>query len=648
MTALGLAGLGALPLAAASAASSASGARPGGFDPATLVPWAVPFLLVLPFLGWVLLVFGPRTRRGAANLGMLTVALTLASALVVAWARFRQAAPYKVSYQWINVPVAFTGEPRFQGFGIDLAFSVDHVALAALTALLVIVLACLLWHRVGARGEQGPVRYQVNTVFLVLGAAGVVVSGDLVELLAFWLAAGLGTYLLLGHRWGTEGAGQRSRLALAVPFLGDVALLCAVALLYSRYGTLTLDTLLPELSTTLGVGLKSLTVAALLVFAAAFVRAGLWPFTAWQTGTVDAPPASLAMAAGIWPILSGVLLLRLQPLMSAAGWQAPRTALIALSVAAVAGPLLSLVGVELRRSLVLASSGAVALTLLGVLEPGSLPLAFTAVLAVAAARAAVLLAGAAVAAAMRTVDLRAMGAGWQRMPLSTAVLLAGSVVLSLAGLGPALLRSRDLVWLAFAAGLALTALATLRVYFAVAHGPLRRRRAFEPERVREAAGPVAGAALATAALGLAALVLAFFTPWVAFLRAGSHAVTTVGTNVLWIAAPLAGAALAAGLFWRRKDEALSFTARLGELFGALWELGGVQYDRFFARPGGQVVRAVEDVGLPTVETEVGRAIAGTGRLAGLAERSLPWVPAALGVAVALVVAFGLLSQGVLR
>ena len=41
-------------------------------------------------------------------------------------------------------------------------------------------------------------------------------------------------------------------------------------------------------------------------------------------------------------------------------------------------------------------------------------------------------------------------------------------------------------------------------------------------------------------------------------------------------------------------------------------------------------------------------MAGTGRLAGLAERGLPWVPTALGVAVALVVAFGLLSQGLRR
>jgi len=634
---------------ALTAASAASTARAGGFhfDPATTLPWVVPLILAAPVVGYVLVLGSVRSRRGAATVAMLTILVMLAATLMTAWARFRQTAPYKSAYQWINIPVAFTGDQRFQGFGIDLSFRLDHAALALLVAVLVIFIGCLLWHRVAGRGEQGPVRFQVNALLLAVGAAGVVVSGDLAELLGFWLLGGIATYLLLGHRWGTEGAGRRSRIALALPFLGDIALLCGVGLLYSRYGTLTLDGLYPVLHGTLGVGLKSLTAAAVLVFAAVAIRAAVWPFTAWLTGTVDAPAASLALSAGVWPILAGSLLFRLRPLLDSAGVQAPRIVLYTLGVAAVVGPLLGLIGVELRRSIVLASSGAVALALIGIVYPQSVGIGLTALVAVAAARTAGLLAGASAAGTMRTTDLRAMGGGWERMPLTSAALVLSGAVLALGGVEAAMLRPRSPAWLAFAAGLALVALSALRPYFAIAHGELRRRRAFEPARVREVQSIVTASALVAAALGVVGLLLAYVPRWLDFLGAGGQTVT-LGPSLLWLLVPAVAAAAAAGAFWLRRDTGLELCFRLGERYGALWDLAGAQYERFFAKPGGTIVGAVEDVGVPGVESGVGRALTGAGGFAGLAERSLPWVPTVLGLAVVLAVAFGLIAQGLSR
>jgi formate hydrogenlyase subunit 3/multisubunit Na+/H+ antiporter MnhD subunit len=596
-------------------------------------------------VGYVLVLGSVRTRRGAATTAQLTVVVMLAAALMVVWARFRQTGAYESAYQGLNIPVAFTGDQRFQGFGIDLSFRIDHAALAGLLTVLIIILACLTWHRLAGRSEQGPVRFQVNALLLALGAVGVVVSGDLAELLAFWLISGLASSLLLGHRWGTEGAGQRSRIALALPFLGDIALVCAVGLLYSRYGTLTLDTLLPELSHTLGVGLKSLTAASVLLFAAVAVRGCIWPFTAWQTGTVEAPAAGLSLVAGVWPVLAGTLLLKMAPVLAASGPQGTRIVHYTLVAAAVIGPLLSLLGVELRRTILLSSSGALALVLIGLTYQASIGVAFTGVLAVAGARTAGLLAGSTAASAMRSVDLRAMGGGWERMPLTAAALGLSAGVLALAGLETSMLRPASAIWIAFVPALAVVAFAALRPYFSVAHGELRRRRAFEPARVREAVGSVAGSALACGVLGVVALLLPYFPGWIRFLGAGGHAVDSFGTSVPWVLAPLAGAAAAAWAFMLRKDAALELCARLGERFGIAWEQAGVLFDRFFARPGGTIVGAVEDVGVPAVETGVGRALTGAGGLAGLAERSLPWVPTLLGLAVVLAVVFGLLAQG---
>jgi hypothetical protein len=192
------------------------------------------------------------------------------------------------------------------------------------------------------------------------------------------------------------------------------------------------------------------------------------------------------------------------------------------------------------------------------------------------------------------------------------------------------------------------ALAVLRPYFAIAHGELRRRRAFEPERVREVVRVVAGSALACAVLGAVVVILGYIPRWVGFLGTGGQTLGAPGVYLLWLLAPAAGAVLAGFGYWQRKDQGMDVSARLGDRFGVAWAQAGALYDRFFGRPGGQIVGAVEDVGVPAVETGVGRALSGAGGWAGLAERGLPWVPTVLGAAVVLAVAFGLLSRGLLR
>jgi hypothetical protein len=152
---------------------------------------------------------------------------------------------------------------------------------------------------------------------------------------------------------------------------------------------------------------------------------------------------------------------------------------------------------------------------------------------------------------------------------------------------------------------------------------------------------VTGAALVAAVLGVVGVALSFFTGWVGFLAPGRHAVAAVGTLVLWALLPLLGAAIAAAVLLRQRDAGLELGARLGERMGAIWDLAGSAFDGLLARPGQRTVGAVEDVGLPAVESSVGRALAGSG---WLAERRLPWVPAVVGLAIVLAVAFGLLSS----
>lgn len=626
------------------ATSAAALSRPFRFDPAVTLVWSVPGLLVVPLTAAVVILGGVRGRRSASNLALFAVVLTLLDALLVGWARLRTGAAYSASFQYMNLPVSFQGDQRFQTFEIDISFRVDHAALAAVVVLLVVFLAALTWHRILGRGDEGPIRAQVNAMLLLLCALGVVVSGDMAEQLAFWTVAGIATFFLLSHRWGTEASGRASRFALALPFVGDVALLCAVGLLYSRFGQLTLTGVAPVLHTTLGVGLTSLTAAAVLIVAAVAVRAGLWPFTAWQTGTVGQPGALIALVAGVWPILAGVVLYRYLPVLGAAGVQGPRTASYAFAVAAVLGPSLALIAGDVRRAVLLASSGAVALALLGVLFPASAAVGLTALLAIAAGRTAILLAVGSVAFSLRTKLLRFWGGGWQVIPATMLGLGASAAAMALGATAAAALRPRSAAWIGWAAGLFLVALAMARVYGLAAHGELPRRRAFDPDRVREAppAPLVVAFTLGVAAVAIGAL--GFFTSWVDFLGTPRHPVD-VRTDVLWLLPAVAGGLVGIGAFVAARQTVGRAVDAVAARFESGRSMARTAFSRIVARPGLAIARAVEVVALPAAETGLGRSLETAGALVG---RAAPWTAAAVLLGVVLAVAFAVLSPGVAR
>ena len=629
-------------LAAASAASTASGARGhGGFTPGSTLPWSVPVLLIAPLVGLVMLLVGVRTRRGAAGLALLTGVVTLLDALLVGWARLGTGGVERVSYAWISASVASTGDSRFQQFEVDLTFRITHVVLAFVIGLLVIFLACITWQRLAGRQEPGPVRSQASALLLLLCAAGTLVSGDLAELFGFWAVAGIASYLLLGNRWGTEGGSRAAQVALALPYVGDLALLTAVAFLYSRFGVTDIDKLVPMLGHTPGVGLKSTGLAAGLVLVAVVARACVWPLTAWQTATVDAPPALAALVAGVWPLLAASLLYLALPLFGASGVQPVRIAAWTLGVAAVAGPLLSLVSLELRRTLILASSGAVALSLLSILYPGAAAAGLTGILAIAGARAAALLASGWVVPVMRAVDLRLMGEGRRRMPRVSEGLAGAALAMSLAAVAGSAWRQPSWTWAAPAAGLLLIALAAWRVYAAVALGQLPRRRAFEPSRVSDPAGPVVATIAVCGLLSLAAVVLAFIPAWTGFLIHGRPAPPGWTDLLRWLVPAIAGTAMALGAMAARRGAAMDATARASAVYRGIWAMAMALLVQA-RRPALTVIGAVELRALPGAEGGLARALMSAGALIG---RGIPYLPAAAGAAIVLGVVLGLVNLG---
>jgi NADH:ubiquinone oxidoreductase subunit 5 (subunit L)/multisubunit Na+/H+ antiporter MnhA subunit len=612
-------------------------------------------LLILPFATFLLALSSVRTRRSAAATTMLGTLVTLVLTLLVAWGLTRKSTSYDATYQYLNLSVAFAGPTNFQSFTVQLIFHVDHITVAALAAIELCILGAVGWHSVIGRSEPGAARFHAVITALLFASAGVLVSYDLAELFGFWAICGALTFLLLAHRWGLDEAASRARVALALPFLTDLCLLCGIAWLYARYGTQSLTSLLPILHTNPGWTVRSLVVASVLLMVGIGGRLALWPFTFWiTTNSVTAPPAASAIAQSVWSVLGIVVLYRMAPILIASNDQTVQACLIACAVAAVAASLSALVGNEPRRIIGLAGSSAVAVAAAVVIsgfrhQYATFAVAgIAAVLAVAPARTAAWLAISSISSAMRTDDLAEMGDAWRRMRGTSLALLGATAVLGLSATGALAfgVSSRSRLGIALAEAVVLMSVAGIRVFFASALGPLRRRRAFEPDRVREVPRPAVTWPYWLVAFGAGALIASCIIGWLKFLDGHQHPASPQLAFAIWAAAAVVGFAACAVTYLLAKDGALAASARAGAWSRRALVAILAVIDRFLIAPSIDITRRVGDW-IPAGDSALGRFVSASGQLA-LASVRAPAVPLLVVLAVALAVVFALVGPGVVR
>lgn len=640
------------------ASGAATAARAGfTFDPFTTLGWAVPVVLIAPLAAFAMAASGVRTRRSASNLSMLGAVISLLITILVGWGLAKKGAPFVASYQYLNVPVAFSGPTSFQAFGIDIILRVDHLTVVALVVVELCVIGALGWHRVMGRVEAGAARFHALVSLFLFGCIGALISYDLAELFAFWGLTGAVTYLLLAHRWGVDGIARSTRIALALPFLTDLFLLCGIAVLYSRYGVQNLTTLFPVLHTTSGATVKALVVASVLIFVGIAGRLALWPLHSWVTRTaVEAPAAASAMTQAVWSVVAIVVLYRIMPIVGATNPQTLRAFLYACAAAAVIAPLLALAVNEPRRAIALLGSGVAAvgaaIVVDGFQKPGfnfTFAIAGVAcVLAAALARVGGVLSASALAGAMRTDDMAEMGDAWRRMRGSAVALLASGLVLGLSATGALAysVSSKSLPALLLGEAVLLVSLGSLRIFLAIAIGPLRRRRAFDPDRVRELPASTLTWPYWLALLGAALVAASLVRGWLDFLDGHKHPVPGAASFVLWLAVALVGFAAAALALWTNKDGAIRASAFLGAGVDRLLALVLRTVSRFVVEPAVGIAIGTEGWS-PQRDDTLGRSAVATGRLAAAGARA-PVLPVVLLLAVVLAIVVALLSPGVFR
>ncbi|WP_417310437.1 proton-conducting transporter membrane subunit [Devosia sp.] len=188
--------------------------------------------------------------------------------------------------------------PLIGAFGLGFSVRVDVVSTAM--ALLVsfvgwIVLRYSATYLDGERRQAAFLGWMAATLVAVLL---MVLAGNLLQLVAAWIATSLCLHQLLVFYADRPQAQRAARKKFIIARLGDGALLGAAALLFAGYGTGDIATML--VAAREGVMPSGVTVAAGLLALAALLKSAQFPFHGWLTEVMETPtPVSALLHAGV-------------------------------------------------------------------------------------------------------------------------------------------------------------------------------------------------------------------------------------------------------------------------------------------------------------------------------------------------------------
>jgi len=200
--------------------------------------------------------------------------------------------------------------------GLGLSIRVDAVSM---TMLVLVAFVGWIVTRYSATYLDGETRQGAFTGWISAALAAVmllVLSGNLVQLVAAWVATGVALNRLLLFYPGRRAAIRAARKKFWVARLGDALLAFAAVLLWTAYGTGDIASILAaaEAGTTPTLALW----AAVFIGLAALLKSAQFPAHGWLVEVMETPtPVSALLHAGIINA-GGFLVIRFADLMLAA------------------------------------------------------------------------------------------------------------------------------------------------------------------------------------------------------------------------------------------------------------------------------------------------------------------------------------------
>lgn len=260
-------------------------------------------IVALPFLGSLIAACLPQHARNAAAALAGAVALAGIGLLVSLYARVADGAVVRSEIAWLP--------------SLDLNLLLRLDGLAWIFALMVLGIGALvvLYARYYMSAADPVPRFFSFLLAFMGSMLGMLLSGNLVQLVFFWELTSLLSFLLIGYWHHKQRARDAARMALITTAAGGLCLLVGVLLIGSIVGSYDLDRVL-----TAGDVIRSSPLyapALILVLIGAFTKSAQVPFHFWLPRAMAAPTPVSAYLHSATLVKAGIfLLIRLWPALA--------------------------------------------------------------------------------------------------------------------------------------------------------------------------------------------------------------------------------------------------------------------------------------------------------------------------------------------
>lgn len=252
-------------------------------------------ILALPFIGALIASGLPRHARTSAAILSWVIALASLICLAALWPRFQDGETLRHEIEWLP------------SLGINLVVRLDGLSWLFSCLILGIGALVVLYARY-YMSPKDPVPRFFSFLLAFMGAMqGVVLAGNIIQLVVFWELTSLFSFLLIGYWHQNPAAREGSRMALTVTATGGLALLVSMILIGNIVGSYDLDVVLA--SRELIQASPMYTPALVLLLLGAFTKSAQFPFHFWLPRAMAAPTPVSAYLHSATMVKAGVFLL---------------------------------------------------------------------------------------------------------------------------------------------------------------------------------------------------------------------------------------------------------------------------------------------------------------------------------------------------
>ncbi|HWU18948.1 MAG TPA: monovalent cation/H+ antiporter subunit A [Devosia sp.] len=260
-------------------------------------------IVAIPFIASLLAAILPQSARNAE--AWLSAAVAIFGLAVTIWLypQVTDGGVLREEISWI---------PEL---GLNLVFRIDGFAWLFCLLITGVGLLVVLYARYYMSPKDPVPRFFAFFLAFMGSMLGVVLSGNIVQLVIFWELTSITSFLLIGYWFHLAQARDGARMALTVTGLGGLGLLLGMLIIGHIVGSYDLDVVLAS-----GDLIKSHPLyipALLLVLLGALTKSAQFPFQFWLPHAMAAPTPVSAYLHSATMVKAGVfLLVRFWPVMA--------------------------------------------------------------------------------------------------------------------------------------------------------------------------------------------------------------------------------------------------------------------------------------------------------------------------------------------